>query len=457
MRASWIAFCGWIILGCGTAAWAADANDLLVPQITAEQHGLVRAWFTQVAASGTRSHVTDVVPDEDLLLVQASDAMIYALDAETGRLVWSAEVGSPNLPSLSPGANGRRPKEAVARKKEGAAKAAAGENAAPAANAKSRPAAAAASTESAAPPVERQVVAVVNGSTLYLLDRRDGRPHLDTKTQTAWKVRLKSGVPVAGPLVMDDKVFVPTSGQIEVYSIDTPADSLGVLESSGAIEARPVASGTRVAWGTDRGIVHITNLEATAVKNRIELGGAIVAPISARAPKLFVGSLDTMLYCVHDTSGAVLWQYSAGSPIRQRPMLVGDSIYTLPEDGGISCLAVLDGHLQWSNPAGRQFLAVSPTRVYLIDQFHHLEVLDAKTGATLDTISLPNAVKAIANSYTDRIYLSSSDGLIQGLHEIELRQPVDHMAPKEKPPIEAPAKAEAAPKASVPGPGPATP
>jgi outer membrane protein assembly factor BamB len=461
MRTPSIAICGWILLGCAGAAWAADAGDLVFSQVTAERHGLTRAWYTQVAASGTRSHVTHVVLDDDLLLVQASDAMLYALNAETGRLVWSTEVGSPTLPTLRPGANGRMPSQPVAAKKEvkdNAPKGAADENAAPAADTKKKAAPAPVSIEPPAPPVDRQIVAVVNGSSLYLLDRRDGRPHMDVKHQQGWKIRLKSGAPVAGPLVTDDKVFVPTAAaQLEVYSIDNIAEAQGVLESSGAIEAPPCSSGSRIAWGTNRGSVHITSLEASSVKNRVQVGGPVVAPLVARSPRIFAGSLDTLLYCVHDTSGAILWQFSAGSPIRHRPMLIEDSVYVLPEDGGIACLTVLDGKLQWSNPAGHQFLAVSPTRVYEIDQFHRLQVLDAKTGATVDTIALPESVKGVANSFTDRIYLSSAEGVLQGLHETELHKAVNHLAPKEIPPAEAPIVPKEKGAESAPASGPPTP
>ena len=125
------------------------------------------------------------------------------------------------------------PSQPVAAKKEvkdNAPKGAADENAAPAADTKKKAAPAPVSIEPPAPPVDRQIVAVVNGSSLYLLDRRDGRPHMDVKHQQGWKIRLKSGAPGAGPLVTDDKVFVPTAAaQLEVYSIDNIAEAQGVL------------------------------------------------------------------------------------------------------------------------------------------------------------------------------------------------------------------------------------
>ena len=441
MRRAIIAVCGWLVWACAGSAWAAEAGDLLIPQTTAEHHGLTRAWFTQVGSSGIHSHVTAVVLDEDMLLVQASDAMTYALDAETGRLVWSSEVGSPSLMSLAPGGNGRKPKEAPP--KADAAKTAAGpaaKNATPAASA-----------EPAGPPVNRQVIAIVNGTTLYLLDRGDGRAHIDVKSKKDWKVSLKNAMPMAGPLVMDEKVFIPTTGQVEVYSIDTLTDSLGLFESSGSVVATPTASGSRVMWGTDQGVLQMSNLEATGVKDRIPLGGPIVSQLAARTPRVFATSLDTMLYCVHDTSGATLWQYSGGSPIRHRPVLFEDSVYALPEDGGISSLSVLEGRLKWANPDAHYFLAASPTRVYVIDRFNRLQVIDAKNGSSLDSFPLPLGVIPVVNTANDRIYLSSREGLIQEMHEFELRKPAGHPDVNMQAPVEeAPVPKGKAPDATAP-------
>ena len=36
------------------------------------------------------------------------------------------------------------------------------------------------------------VVAVINGTTLYLLDRADGRPHIDGKSKQIWQVELRN-------------------------------------------------------------------------------------------------------------------------------------------------------------------------------------------------------------------------------------------------------------------------
>lgn len=419
MRLQSLAICAVLIPLSFAAARAADLADLVVSQSTAERHGLVRAWMAQVSTSGVRGQTKYVVLDDDLMFVQTNDAMLYALDTETGRMIWSSEVGEVNRPTLRPGGNGRLLKSAG-----GSVPAPAAADAAtpPADTKKKGP------TKAAAPvKVVSPVVAVINGTDLYLLDRRDGRPHRDGKSGRVWKVSLRSPA-VTGPLVTDDQVFVPTaSGQIEIYYIDDLLQVGGGLSGEGQCVSPPILSGTRVAWGSDTGFIHITVADGAAVKYRIPTGVGIDAPLSARPPRVFVGSLDTSLYCVNDTSGAILWRFTTGSPIRQMPVVIGDGVYTSPEDGGLFRLAALDGRQEWFNPTPRKFLAASGTRIYTLDGFKRLEVLDAATGASVDLIDMPSAIQGLTNPQSDRIYLTSPDGLLQCLHEIGQKDPLNHI------------------------------
>ena len=77
-----------------------------------------------------------------------------------------------------------------------------------------------------------------------------------------------------------------------------------------------------------------------------------------------------------------------------------------------------------------------PSRIYTRDQYGRLAVLDAKTGARIATLKLPQSVKALMNDQSDRLVLSTEDGLIQSLHETALEQPYLNMPPK----IECPKK-----------------
>jgi outer membrane protein assembly factor BamB len=430
---------GLVFCGGWRTARAVEAVDLVVPQMTAERHGLTRAWFTQVPGAGGRAQVTHVVQDDGMLFVQTSSAMLFALDAETGRIVWSAQVGEANRPTLRPAANGK----------------AAGETNENAAVDKLFDKVDASSEKEIAKRHDK-VVAVVNGSTLFLLNRADGSVYTDPTNNVQWKILLP-GTPEAGPLVTDDMVYIPIfNGPVQVYLISDSRRTSTMLSTSGHSEAPLVQVADRIAWATDKGVLEITQLKTVTVQHRIETTGPITARLSAFAPKIFAGSIDGYLYCVDESTGDVEWKLTVGSSIRESPVVIPEpragaalrgAVYAVSEDGGMFRTSMADGHQVWFNPSPRAFLAASPTRVYALDAFGHMLILNAKTGSTIDSLPMPEAVRPVLNSQTDRVLLTSDVGLLQCLHEPELAVPRNYIAPKaeQKPDAAAPPKAKPKP------------
>ncbi|NLE39994.1 MAG: PQQ-binding-like beta-propeller repeat protein, partial [Pirellulaceae bacterium] len=141
---------GFLLLPTWIEVGAAPANRLIAPS-DAARGGLDRAWFTQVRLDPGRAKVEHLRLFEatgrlpDTLFVQTDRAAVHAIDAETGRTLWVRLVGSPNHPSMAVGASD-------------------------------------------------EIVGVVNGTTLYLIDRADGR--------IVWTRRV-AGVPADGPVLTD--------------------------------------------------------------------------------------------------------------------------------------------------------------------------------------------------------------------------------------------------------------
>jgi outer membrane protein assembly factor BamB len=448
LHAIYTAAVGLALFCAARSAFAVEASELLVPQFAAEQHGLTRAWFFQVPSVGGRSYVTHVVQDDGTLFVETSTAMLYAIDSETGRLQWSQEVGEPNQPTLRPGANGR-------------AEAGLSDNAAI-----NRLLDKSDASDRATSQRHDKVVAVVNGTNLYLFNRSDGSLYIDPKNNIPWKIKL-TNVPDCGPLVTDDMVYVPASnGPIAVYRITDSRRNSNMQSSSGHCLEPPVQAGDRVAWGTTSGVLSISQPTNLVVSHRIETTGPINAMVTAYRPQVYAGSLDGYVYSVNLNSGQIIWKLSTGSPIRESPAVIQGAVYAVAEDAGMFRVAVADGHQDWFNPSPRYFLAASPTKVYGIDSYHRLQILNAKTGATLDSMPLPEAVLPVHNGQTDRVILTSRIGFIQCLHEPELAQPQSYVPPKpvEKPPEEKAKPPVVKPKAPAedadkpkPAPKPATP
>jgi hypothetical protein len=119
----------------------------------------------------------------------------------------------------------------------------------------------------------------------------------------------------------------------------------------------------------------------------------------------------------------------------------------LPEDGGMYALQPQTGEVIWFAPDPVQFVSVSPGRIYTRDVYGRIAILDAKSGARIDTFQLTPFMKTLVNDQSDRLYLYTTEGLIQCIREAALEQPFLNAPPK----VEAPKKGAPAPAAAPAG------
>lgn len=334
---------------------------------------LVQAWQTRARIDSTRGRINHLVLDGNVLFVQSDQSELEALDSETGRSLWSVIVGHQKFPTV--------------------------------------PVAASA-----------QHVAVPNGSKLYMLDRMTGG--------VQWVRELK-GVPSAGGIMTKDRIYLPmVSGALESYVL-APKNALEraplIFFGHGAAAAAPLASETKLMWGTDAGNVYIDALVSSANRVRFQAGGPIYGRLAYQAPRVFFTSLDGFVYAIDESHGTKLWQLSLGGPSRQPPVVVGDSLYAVVDSGGLRKLTAATGIEQWFAPGVKQFVAASNARVYAADELGNLAVFDAATGSRLAAFEAINLPIKYLNRDSDRIYMASPTGYVTCFHESALSQPVSHI------------------------------
>ena len=347
-------------------------GEVLISQSTAERHGLTRAWYAQIRLDGAIGRVTYVTLDRDVLFVQTSHAMLHAINAETGRTIWAQRVGQPRLLSMAPGAN-------------------------------------------------NQYVTVINGSTLYLIDRRTGR--------LQWS-REVNGIAGAGPAVSLTRVFVPMiNGMIEGYEIDKPKQHPWFYKSDGRILVQPMITPRSVIWTTNKGHFYIGNADEVGVRLRLETRASIEARPAYWMPYVYACSLDGNVYAIDETTGQTAWKFPTGDPISQPPVAIQDRVYAVSNDGGMYQLNGKTGEQLWYAPGITHFISRSPSRVYANDGLNRLAILDDRTGTRLDSLPLGPISLKIKNCDTDRIYLCTQGGQIQCLHELGLAKPVVYVPP----------------------------
>lgn len=423
----------------------------IISRSAAARHGLVRAWYTQVRIDPGRARVTHLTLSEgnaeykeipDTLFVQTDRAMVHAIDAETGKTLWVKLVGRPDHPGVPIGVN-------------------------------------------------KDLVAVVNGSYLYALDRADGK--------ILWK-RSLDGVPAAGIAMSRRRVFVPMlTGQVFAYRLEqlgTPLDEElametkrqqseeeedfaeepapktpetkpdarresirleqrllppSVCQSFGRMTSRPIIvwdddAKEVVVWATTKGLF-VARVAARGdtdfvVKYQLSTDSPFVSQPTFLPPNpkiadsvcvLFSASKDGVIHARQEHQGNELWNLAVGQPIIEPAVPIGEKLFAATQLGGMYCVRVKDGHKLWWTPQIVQFVAASEKRVYAADRLGRLLVLDAQSGARLDTMAIPGLRLKLLNMQTDRIYLGTETGLIQCLHEVELTEPIRHRKSIQKP------------------------
>lgn len=429
------ALTGLVLLCVGATSFAADG---IIPVQVAAQRGLKRAWLTQVQMDTTRARVAHVLLNNGTLFVQTDKAILHAFNAETGQTLWAEEVGDRRHPSLAPAANDN-------------------------------------------------LVAVINGSRLYVLNRFYGK--------LLWQTQI-DGAPGAGPAMSSQRVYVPiTSGIVYSYrltpeqrslqdlgkpaSAKTPEQQAAeqterrqamrldqalvpplVCQSTGRTLVQPIVTRQNpgeeyLAWTTDRGYMFVGSVrrqaeDQFAIVYRLQTSAEIVASPAYLPPDprivrdsgmIYAASRDGFLHALQEKDGESLWRFPTAEPIVEAPAAIDDRVYVATQPGGMYCLEAKDGKQVWWTPHVTQFLAASKERVYTADKQGQILILNAKTGTLVDTLAVNVPMVRFWNQDTDRLYLVSQKGMIQCLHEIGQTEPIHHLRAKDQ--VEAPASAKA--------------
>ncbi len=400
----------------------------LIDETTANRHGLSRPWFTQVMLDRSRGRLTDLILYDGTLYAQTDRAVIHAIDAETGKTLWWKQVGQPRQISMTPDAKGK-------------------------------------------------LLATINGSQLYVLNRVTGEILLEKETPHA---------PGAGPALSTQRTYVPMlTGVIAAYRLEPATDALTdadapekepdategsdaaappdaeragtfrlredvppplLCQSHGKALVQPRVTRENVeeecvVWPTDRGYLNLAKLNRHArgqleLTYRLEAGAPIAArpayvppdPKAADGSGLIVAAArNGLVFAVEEKKGDLAWQFVAGDPIVQPPTAIDDRIYVCTQFGGMYCLAAQDGReALWFAPNVLQFVAAGKDRVYGVDRLGRLIVLNAKNGVRLDVLSTERIPIKFVNTDTDRIYLADETGLVQCLRELEQTEPLVH-------------------------------
>jgi outer membrane protein assembly factor BamB len=307
---------------------------------------------------------------EITLFATTYKGMVHAIDGNTGKTRWSTSVGKTRYPTTAAGGGDK-------------------------------------------------YVAVVNGSTLYVLNAADGT--------FAWS-RPMEGTPGAGPAVSDALVFVPRlNGAVELYKVDDHKRPAAIYKGLGRAMVQPVTSFNSVAWPTDAGHLYVGFSKEKTVRFRVEAKDGIVSkPFFSPSGKIFFTSLDGYIYCIDEVKGDIVWRFTTGEPIDISPVAVGDVVYAITREHNMYAINIRDATEKWVVSGVGGFLSASEDRLYCTDVTGNMLVMDAKSGAVLGSLTTSTMTLKMPNLQTDRIFLGQNTGLLQCIRQAQLKYPLVH-------------------------------
>ncbi len=378
------------ILGDGRTLGPAQtpfAPDLIPSRTALARVGLERQWVAVVPLNDTE-RLLRISRSADLVFGQTNHGSLHTYEMESGKLLWSANLGkyTPN-----------------------------------------------------ARPVAANSFAVFGtcADVLSALDRKTGR--------LLWKKSLGT-IPTCGTVCDEDRVMVGTmDGRVDAFSLKEkgpkgevkirtkPVQEWG-WKTGGPIHTLPLSAEHMVAFGSSDGRVYVAmNNERTSLY-RVRTGGPIGEALGGYGTRtLLIPSADDNLYAVDLLTSKNLWVFPSGGAIEQAPLVAAEEIYCINQAGYLAQLDPATGNVRWSTlTQGGRIEAVGGSKIYLRSWNNDLYIIDRTSGQVLADpaatkqragVNLREFGLSMVNRYDDRLFFGTDSGMILCLREIGATQP----------------------------------
>ena len=375
----------------GIATTAALANELPASTELA-RFGLKMAWWGRAAVDPGREKVDFVVNDEELVFVRSTAGIITAFDAETGRKAWSTLVGRPDQQSYAPVSNSGQ-------------------------------------------------LLVSVGLNLYSINKRNG--------DVLWELKLPKH-PSSPPAVDDDQVYL---GMVDgsVYGFDLkivqqlhnqrmlPAFShlaqMWRYQTPSEIISPPISTSRSVSFASSSGSFYSVAAKGQKLIFQFETDAKIMTPLGRNENSILLASENSRMYCLNQDNGQYRWAFTSAHAIRQQPRFFGSRVYVTPETVGTYALNADTGSQIWDRPQeqARQILMVGQSRIYAFNGQKEIVIIEAADGHVVGKLPYRHFIKTPTNDRTDRMFLTTQEGLIVCLKERDSGIPSYHLYPERRP------------------------
>jgi len=236
----------------------------------------------------------------------------------------------------------------------------------------------------------------------------------------AWKFTTNGAV-ISSPSVADGLLYVGSQDK-NIYAIGAWSGNLiWNFATQGAIESSPAVTNDKVYTGGDDGYVYCLDaytgafIWKTFVNGNLPYTyGSLVLKSSpaVSGDRVYIGSLDGHLYALNVNDGNIDWRFETGGPILSSPAVADGAVYFTSEEPTIGALYKLDastGAMIWKQqlPYEHQFTggtemmgspSVAAGMVFTSSNLRTYYGINATTGDIVWTFTNPAAMEFIVSS-----------------------------------------------------------
>ena len=354
------------------------------------RYGLTMAWWNQATINPNRDTVRYLTADEQVVYVQSSAGAVTAIDIETGRKIWSIQLGRQDAPAFPVTSND-------------------------------------------------ELALILTGLDLYAIEKWSGN--------LAWRIRVPKQ-PSTSPVMDETQVYVGMlDGSVYAFNLSKIRElfDLSLLpqwshqaitwrfKSSNTIHTPPIPWESIVNFASENRILYSVTKEGRNLKFQLETDAPISAPMTQSEGYLYMASEDFNVYAVNLVNGKIRWQFVTGLPIMTAPKAIGDHLYVAPKRGGLYQLSSVSGRQNWWQPDLVEFVAESEHYTFATSIRGDLVVLDKETGGSWGALPVRHFSIRLPNERTDRLILATPEGVVMMIHERDQEYPLYYMNPQHRP------------------------
>lgn len=312
-------------------------------------------WVVATGASVFSSPTVVGDPTNRRVVVGSDDGSVYAIDARSGAVAWSAHTGGP---------------------------------------VRSSPLA-----------LDDAVVVGSDDGIVRSLALADG--------STRWATPLGFEI-VSSPRIAGDLVLV---GADHLYALDSSTGARRwTADGTGPIVSSPAVVGTTAVVGSEDHTIYGVDTGDGTVRWRLRTGAAVQSSPVIAGDLVVVGGGDGNLYAIDHTSGSLRWSVDLGAAVKSSPTIAGDLVVVGTDAGSVVARRLSDGAAAWATRTADRIDSsprVVNDRIVVGGNDHLVHVLDRSTGATVATfrtggpvLSSPVDVDGdvVVGSYDRRVY-----------------------------------------------------